>query len=53
MVIFGGWDKASVAFNDTWAFDPTLNTWTKVTTTGKLPAARAQHQMIYDPTAPR
>jgi N-acetylneuraminic acid mutarotase len=49
MVLFGGWDKSSVAFNDTWTFDPNLNAWTAVTTTGKLPAARAQHQMVYDP----
>jgi hypothetical protein len=49
VVLFGGWDKANVTFNDTWVFDANLSTWTKATPAGKLPAARAQHQMVYDP----
>jgi N-acetylneuraminic acid mutarotase len=48
VILFGGWDKANVAFSDTWAFDSNLDTWTKISPTGKLPAARAQHQMVYD-----
>jgi hypothetical protein len=49
VVLFGGWDKTNVTFNDTWVFDAGLRTWTKASPTGKLPAARAQHQMVYDP----
>ncbi len=49
LVLFGGWDKANVTFNDTWTYDAALNTWNKVTLAGKLPPARAQHQMVYDP----
>jgi N-acetylneuraminic acid mutarotase len=48
VVLFGGWDKANVTFNDTWVFDSSANTWTKITPPGKLPAARAQHQMVLD-----
>ena len=46
--MFGGWDKADVTTNDTWVFDSNLRTWTKASPTGKSPAARAQHQMVYD-----
>jgi len=49
MVLFGGWDSANVTFNDTWLFDSSTDTWTDDSPTGKLPDARAQHQMVYDP----
>jgi hypothetical protein len=48
VILFGGWDKANVTFNDTWLFDYNSRTWTAAATTGKLPAARAQHQMVSD-----
>jgi N-acetylneuraminic acid mutarotase len=49
LFLFGGWDQAGVAFNDTWVFDSTADAWTKATPTGKSPSARAQHQMVFDP----
>jgi N-acetylneuraminic acid mutarotase len=48
VILFGGWDKANTTFNDTWLFDSNTRTWTAAATTGKLPAARAQHQMVSD-----
>lgn len=50
VVLFGGWDKDGITFNDTWEFDSTLDTWVQVPPGETLPAARAQHQMVYDPT---
>jgi N-acetylneuraminic acid mutarotase len=47
MLIFGGWNADS-SFNETWSYDSALNTWTNLIPTGSLPAARAQHQMVYD-----
>ena len=49
VVLFGGWNSANETFNDTWTFDSTLDTWTDAAPAGTLPAARAQHQMVYDP----
>lgn len=50
IVLFGGWD-ANGTYNDTWVFDATLDTWTNKNPAGTLPAARAQHQMAYDPVS--
>jgi len=49
LVLFGGWDSASETNNETWVFDASLGSWTDAAPTGTLPAARAQHQMAYDP----
>jgi N-acetylneuraminic acid mutarotase len=50
-IFFGGWDATGTTFNDTWAFSSTLDTWTKLSPSGTLPASRAQHQMVYDPVS--
>jgi N-acetylneuraminic acid mutarotase len=48
VILFGGSDF-DVAFNDTWAYDPPTNTWTKLSPAGSLPSKRMYHQMVYDP----
>jgi N-acetylneuraminic acid mutarotase len=50
MIMFGGSDGAS-AVNETWAYDPAANKWTKLKPGGTAPAARAYHNMIYDQSA--
>ncbi len=48
LVVFGGWDSSNVTNNETWAYDATANSWANAAPAGTLPAARAQHQMVYD-----
>jgi N-acetylneuraminic acid mutarotase len=47
VIMFGGADAAT-AFNDTWAYSPGANTWTKLDPAGSLPPARSFHSMVYD-----
>ena len=47
VLMFGGLD-AGGALNDTWAYDPTANTWTKLSPSGTLPPARYAASIVYD-----
>ena len=46
VILFGGWDKTD--FDDTWAYDPAANTWTKLKPAGNLPPARHDLAMAYE-----
>ena len=50
VIMFGGGMSysSSQLLNDTWAYDPAANTWTKLNPAGPLPPARAGHEMTYD-----
>jgi len=54
VILFGGRElvngaSTSLGFlNDTWAYDPTANTWTNLNPSGDLPPARNGHSMVYD-----
>ena len=53
VILFGGsgFDSSGaspVYFNDTWAYDPITNTWTKLQPTGELPSARELPSAVYD-----
>jgi len=52
MILFGG-ELAWVALDDTWAYDPTINTWTELTPAGSPPAGRWGAAMTYDSTSDR
>lgn len=45
--LFGG-RSGTTLLNDLWAYDPTANTWAKVSAAGAAPPARAAHSMVYD-----
>jgi N-acetylneuraminic acid mutarotase len=47
VVLFGG-STGEVQSNDTWAYDPTANTWTDLKPVGDLPPVRELHSMVYD-----
>jgi hypothetical protein len=49
MILFGGRNE-DAGVNDTWAYDPSANTWTELTPSGASPSARINHQMVYDST---
>jgi len=52
ILLFGGIEKSTYAeLDDTWAYDPTANTWTNLEPTGALPKSRCLHAMAYDPAA--
>jgi N-acetylneuraminic acid mutarotase len=53
VILFGGLGDGSVFFNDTWAYDPSANTWTNLRPAGDLPTARAASSMVYDPVSHR
>jgi N-acetylneuraminic acid mutarotase len=46
VILFGGYDGEFL--NDTWAYDPTTNTWTDLDPIGDVPVPRANHRMVYD-----
>ena len=59
VILFGGCPGATLegstvteqkytAFNDTWAYDPSANTWTNLEPSGDVPSAREQYSMAYD-----
>ncbi len=52
VIVFGG-RSADVRFNDTWAYDPTSDTWTELKPAGPLPPERGGHEMVYDPSFAR
>ena len=45
MIMFGG------GSNDTWAYDPKVNTWSDITPEGTLPSAREDQSMVYEPSS--
>jgi N-acetylneuraminic acid mutarotase len=54
MLLFGGgvYDlskERSTCYNDTWAYDPVTNTWTKLEPSGPVPAKRWSHALVYEP----
>ncbi len=54
VIMFGGAsgvlsDTSLVPLKDTWAYNPTTNTWTELHPVGTLPSARAYESMVYDP----
>jgi N-acetylneuraminic acid mutarotase len=51
MILFGGADAEGQAKDDTWAYDPSANTWTNLNSAGDLPAPRVWHTMAYAPAA--
>ncbi len=52
LIMFGGLGN-SADFNDTWAYDPSTNTWTNLSPTGAVPSARDSQAMVYDPSTHR
>ena len=46
IIMFGGWDGES-ALAETWVFDSTDISWSKVDTPGATPSARYSHAMAY------
>jgi N-acetylneuraminic acid mutarotase len=57
LIMFGGGVRirgdtlvAEEQFNDTWAYDPSSNTWTNLSPAGAVPEARYCHVMAYDPS---
>jgi hypothetical protein len=55
MIVFGGgFREYPYRLNDTWAFPPVGPVrWTKMNSTGSLPAARQDHSIIHDPVRDR
>jgi len=47
MILFGGGDGVN-DLNDTWAYDPSANTWTNLSPAGSLPSARSGQSTVYD-----
>ncbi len=47
MLLFGGRAASGYNYEDLWEWDVTTGTWTERSGTGKHPAARAQHAMLY------
>jgi N-acetylneuraminic acid mutarotase len=53
VILFGGgtFDVSTWSitdFGDTWAYDPTANTWTNLHPSGDAPSARDSHGMVYN-----
>ncbi|MPZ13539.1 MAG: hypothetical protein GEU73_03805 [Chloroflexi bacterium] len=46
MLVFGG--AGERAFDDLWAYGPSANAWTSVTTTGAVPSPRSHHVAVWD-----
>jgi N-acetylneuraminic acid mutarotase len=53
VIMFGGRDGISGFLDDTWAYDPASNAWTKLSPTGAVPPVRWFHSMVYDSTTGR
>jgi N-acetylneuraminic acid mutarotase len=47
IILFGGYHGAAW-LNDTWAYDPSANTWTELESDWEPPPGRAYHAMVYD-----
>jgi N-acetylneuraminic acid mutarotase len=50
LIMFGGWDL-DTDFGDTWAYDPSANTWADLDPSGTVPPARSGHDLAYDSSA--
>jgi putative cell wall-binding protein/N-acetylneuraminic acid mutarotase len=52
MIMFGGLTATtttgSVLLDETWAYDASANTWTKLSPSGRIPSPRNGHSMVYD-----
>ncbi|MFA5859295.1 MAG: kelch repeat-containing protein, partial [Elusimicrobiota bacterium] len=46
-LLFGGWEGVN-RYNDTWAYDYAVNTWTGLNPGGSLPPVRYGQSMVYD-----
>ena len=46
-------ERYGTSLDDTWAYDPTANTWTELEPSGTLPSARSGQSMTYDPARGR
>jgi N-acetylneuraminic acid mutarotase len=46
VILFGG--GRETLLNDTWAYDPSVNTWTELDPAGDVPSPRSGHSMVYD-----
>jgi N-acetylneuraminic acid mutarotase len=54
VIMFGGSDGyADDLLDDTWAYDPSVNTWTDLKPSGSLPSGRDYYWMAYDPPSGR
>jgi N-acetylneuraminic acid mutarotase len=53
MMMFGGRNSAGLLYDDTWAYDPTANSWAELNPSGTAPPPRAGASMAYDPAAKR
>jgi len=49
MVVFGG-GTTTVVHDDTWAYDPTTNTWNQANVSGSPPSARTGYAMLFNST---
>lgn len=49
VILFGGDSGGGNRYDDTWVYDPDMNTWTEKTQSTK-PSARNVHEMAYDST---
>lgn len=47
-ILFGGRSAAGTNYDDTWEWDPTAGSWTKLTITGAHPSGRGQLGMVYE-----
>jgi hypothetical protein len=47
-ILFGGQGRTSTPLNDVWALDLVRDEWTNITPSGPGPAARIDHQAVYD-----
>jgi hypothetical protein len=48
-VLIGGQGRTATPIGDLWAFDLTRDVWTRLAPSGPAPAARIDHQAVYDP----
>jgi N-acetylneuraminic acid mutarotase len=54
LIMFGGYDgETSTVLDETWAYDPSGNTWTNLNPSGTLPEARFGSAMTYDSSSRR
>jgi N-acetylneuraminic acid mutarotase len=50
-LLFGGELAGGAYSNDTWAYDPAIDTWTRLEPNGPAPSARSDTSRAYDPTS--
>jgi hypothetical protein len=48
LVLFGGRSAAGANYDDTWEWDPTTGSWTKLTIAGAHPSGRSQLGLVYE-----